>query len=232
MVELQVHLKSRDGPAHASCCQHRGVAKTAQVLEIDTPHGPARAHLHAAENPVGAVVLGHGAGGGVTTPDLTAATEAALSTRFSVALVEQPYRVAGRRSQAPAAQLDAAWTAAVEQLAEGVLGGLPLVSGGRSAGARVACRTAPETDAAGVLCLAFPLHPPGKAGDPAKSRQYELDAVEVPVLIVQGDRDAFGMPRPGRDQTLVTIPGTGHGLKTGLDRLREAIGDWLPRVVG
>jgi uncharacterized protein len=208
------------------------VAKAAPILDIDTPHGPARVHLHPAENPGGAVVLGHGAGGGVTTPDLVAASEAALSTRFSVALVEQPYRVAGRRSQAPAAQLDAAWTAVIEQLAESDLGGLPLVAGGRSAGARVACRTAAETGAAGVLCLAFPLHPPGKAGDPAKSRQHELDAVEVPVLIVQGDRDPFGMPRAGRGQTLVTIPGANHGLKTGLDRLRAAIEDWLPQVMG
>jgi uncharacterized protein len=208
------------------------VAKVAPVLDIGTPHGPARVHMHPARNPVGAVVLGHGAGGGVGTPDLAAATEAALSARCSVALVEQPYHVAGRRSQAPAAQLDAAWTAVIEHLSGAELAGVQLVAGGRSAGARVACRTAAETGAAGVLCLAFPLHPPGKAGDPAKSRQDELDAVEVPVLIVQGDRDAFGMPRPGRDQTLVTIPGATHGLKTGLDRLREAIEGWLPGVVG
>jgi uncharacterized protein len=208
------------------------VAKVAPVLDIDTPHGPARVHLHPAQKPVGAVVLGHGAGGGVATPDLAAATEAALSTSFSVALVEQPYLVAGRRSQAPAAQLDAAWTAVVERLSGAELADLALVAGGRSAGARVACRTAAETGAAAVLCLAFPLHPPGKAGDPDKSRQYELDAVEVPVLIVQGDRDAFGMPRPGRNQTLVTIPGATHGLKTGLERLREAVEDWLPGVAG
>ena len=208
------------------------MAKVAPVLDIDTPHGPARVHLHAAEKPVGAVVLGHGAGGGVAAPDLAAATQAALSTSFSVALVEQPYLVAGRRSQAPAAQLDTAWTAVVERLSGAELADLALVAGGRSAGARVACRTAAETGAAAVLCLAFPLHPPGKAGDPAKSRQYELDAVEVPVLIVQGDRDAFGMPRPGPDQTLVTIPGATHGLKTGLERLREAVEDWLPGVAG
>src|SRR5215218_10881744 len=137
-------------------------------LEIDTPHGPARAHLQPYEHPRAALVLGHGAGGGVTAPDLVAAAEAAWSEGFSVALVEQPYRVAGRRSQAPARQLDAAWTAVVERLLDGELSGLPLIAGGRSAGARVACRTAAEAGAIAVLCLAFPLHPLGR---PEKTRQ-------------------------------------------------------------
>ena len=122
-------------------------------------------------------MLGHGAGGGVGAPDLVAATKAALEASVSVALVEQPYRVAGRKSQAPARQLDAAWTAVVTQLAADALGGLPIVAGGRSAGARVACRTAAEVGAAAVLCLAFPVHPPGKGDDPDKSRLPELDAV-------------------------------------------------------
>jgi uncharacterized protein len=200
------------------------------ALEIETPHGPARAHLHAAERPVGALVLGHGAGGGVSAPDLVAATGAALSESFSVALVEQPYLVAGRRSPAPAAQLDAAWTAVVERLQGGQLRDLPLVTGGRSAGARVACRTAAETDAIGVLCLAFPLHPPGRASDPSKSRQYELDAVQVPVLVVQGDRDPFGMPRAGPRLTLVTVPGN-HSLRTGLDAVAAPVGEWLQQRV-
>src|SRR5215217_9279058 len=124
-------------------------------LEIDTPHGPARAHLQPYEHPRAALVLGHGAGGGVTAPDLVAAAEAASSEGFSVALVEQPYRVAGRRSPAPPRQLDAAWIAAVDYLRAGELRGLPLVVGGRSLGARVACRTADATGAIGVLCLAF-----------------------------------------------------------------------------
>src|SRR5215218_8959457 len=115
------------------------------MLELQTPRGPARVHLHRAEVPRGALVLGHGAGGGVGAPDLVAATEAALGESFSVALVEQPYRVAGRSSSPPAHQLDAAWIAVLEQLAAGELEGLPLVTGGRSAGARVACHKAADT---------------------------------------------------------------------------------------
>src|SRR5213080_1445652 len=132
------------------------------VVEIDTPHGPARAHLHPTDARRGALVLGHGAGGGVEAPDLVAATEAARSEGIAVALVEQPYRVAGRRSPAPARQLDAAWLAVIERLVADELDGLPLVVGGRAAGARVACRTAAEAGAVAVLCLAFPVHPPGR----------------------------------------------------------------------
>jgi predicted alpha/beta-hydrolase family hydrolase len=199
----------------------------ATAFELDTPHGPARAHLHPAEEPLGALVLGHGAGGGVAARDLVAVTEAAIPERVSVALVEQPYLVAGRRSPAPAGQLDAAWTAVVEQLLAGALTGLPLVVGGRSAGARVACRTARASGAAAVLCLAFPLHPPGR---PEKTRQSELDAVELRTLVVQGSRDPFGMPVPGPARTVVTVPGN-HSLTADLDAVAEAVREWLPRVV-
>ena len=120
-------------------------------------------------------------------------TELAVGLGWTVALVEQPYRVAGRRSPAPAHHLDAAWIAVLEQLRAGPLASLPVVTGGRSSGARVACRTAAATGAAGVLCLAFPLIAP-RSG---KSRQDELDGVAVPVLVVQGDRDQFGVPEPG-----------------------------------
>jgi predicted alpha/beta-hydrolase family hydrolase len=167
------------------------------VLELETPHGPASAHLHPAEGARAALVLGHGAGGGVTARDLVAATDAARAVGVSVALVEQPYRVAGRRSPAPAHQLDAAWTAVVDQLGAGELRGLPLIVGGRSSGARVACRTAAATGAVGVLCLAFPLQPPRRAS-PAPSRLPELDAVTVPTLVVQGSRDPFGCRPPVR----------------------------------
>jgi predicted alpha/beta-hydrolase family hydrolase len=198
------------------------------MLEIDTPHGPARADLHAADDPAGALVLGHGAGGGVTARDLAAATKAALAAGVSVALVEQPYRVAGRRSPAPAHQLDAAWRAVVEHLRVGPLAGLPHVAGGRSAGARVACRTAAETGAVGVLCLAFPVHPPGR---PEKTRLSELDAVAVPTLVVQGAADPFGMPPPGPDRRVVTVPGN-HSLTGDLETLRAAVGAWLAEVLG
>jgi uncharacterized protein len=197
------------------------------VLEIDTPQGPARAHLHAAEQPRAALMLGHGAAGGVTTPDLTAVSDVARSEGFSVALVEQPYRVAGRRSPAPAPKLDAAWKAVVEQLRDDELGGLPLVAGGRSAGARVACRTAAESGAIAVLCLAFPLHPPGR---PEKTRQPELDAVQLPTLVVQGASDPFGMPAAGPSREVVAVPGN-HSLKADLEAVVAAVRDWLRTVV-
>jgi hypothetical protein len=197
------------------------------VLEVETPHGIARAHLHPAERPRAALVLGHGAGGGVSAPDLVAARDAALAGDVSVALVEQPYRVAGRRSSPPATQLDAAWLAVLEELRAGPLAGLPLVTGGRSAGARVACRTAAETGAAAVLCLAFPLQPRGRAGSaPRPSRLPELEAVDVPVLVVQGERDQFGVPPAAPGRTVVVVPGD-HSLRTGLPRIAEAIRGWL-----
>jgi predicted alpha/beta-hydrolase family hydrolase len=172
-------------------------------------------------------MLGHGAAGGVTTPDLTAVSDVARSEGFSVALVEQPYRVAGRRSPAPAPKLDAAWTAVVEQLRDDELGGLPLVAGGRSAGARVACRTAAESGAIAVLCLAFPLHPPGR---PEKTRQPELDAVQLPTLVVQGASDPFGMPAAGPSREVVAVPGN-HSLKADLEAVVAAVRDWLRTVV-
>jgi uncharacterized protein len=189
-------------------------------MEVETPHGTAGLSRYTVEDPRGWLVLGHGAGGGVAARDLVAATKAAHAARFSVALVEQPYRVAGRKSPAPAAQLDTAWTSVVEQLD---VSGLPLVTGGRSAGARVACRTASATGSAGVLCLAFPVHPPGK---PEKTRLGELDAVEVPVLVIQGVSDPFGMPPPGPDRTVVELPGN-HSLTGDLNALGAEVQEWL-----
>jgi len=188
-------------------------------VELDTPHGPARAHLHEVDEPRAALVLGHGAGGGVGSPDLVAAAKAANAEGVSVALIEQPYRVAGRRSPAPAAQLDAAWTAVIGQLP---FGDLPLVAGGRSSGARVACRTAAQTAAVAVVCMAFPLHPPGR---PEKSRLDELESVAVPVLVVQGERDPFGMPPEGPGRTVVRVPGT-HSLRNG-GAVEEAVAAFL-----
>jgi uncharacterized protein len=195
------------------------------VLELDTPHGPARAHLHRADGALGALLLGHGAGGGVGAKDLVAATEVALSERLNVALVEQPYLVAGKRAPAPANRLDEDWTAVVEQLRAGELEGLPLIAGGRSAGARVACRTASGTGAVAVLCLAFPVHAPGKAST-GKTRQHELEAVELPTLVVQGESDPFGMPAPGPAREIVTVAGN-HSLTADLDGVRAAVRDWL-----
>ena len=200
------------------------------VLEIDTPQGRARAHVHDADAPHTALVLGHGAGGGVEAPDLVAARDAARAEGITVALVEQPYRVAGRRSPASAPQLDAAWTAAVAELRAGELGELLLIVGGRSLGARVACRTSDAVRAVAVLCLAFPLEPPPRAGKPPQTRLAELDAVTVPTLVVQGERDPFGIPPPGPTREVVRVPGD-HGLKADLDAVAAAVRAWLPRVV-
>ncbi len=200
------------------------------VLEIETPYGQANAHLQLADEPRAALVLGHGAGGGVASRDLVAATGAALGEGVSVALVEQPYRVAGRRAPAPARQLDVAWTAVVEHLLAGELRGLPLVVGGRSMGARVACRTVEATGAVGVLCLAFPLQPPRRSGT-APTRLPELDAVKVPTLVVQGERDPFGIPPPAALRTVVQVSGD-HSLRTDLEAVAAAVRAWLARVLG
>ena len=215
------------------------------MIEIETPHGPARARVHAVPDARGVLVLGHGAGGGVGAPDLQASTAVALGLGLAVVLVEQPYRVAGRRSAAPAKQLDTAWLAVIADLRSRRRGGLgkalgalnvardaqagageaPLIVGGRSSGARVACRTAAAAHAAGVLCLAFPVHPPGKADDPAKSRMSELDAVALPVLVVQGERDPFGRPPEGPDRAVVLVPGD-HALRNRA-AVSAAIEPWL-----
>ena len=195
--------------------------------EIGTPHGPARAYLYEADSPKAALVLGHGAGVGVEGPDILAAKDAALAEGLTVALVEQPYRVAGRRSPAPARHLDAAWTAVVEELTANALADLALVAGGRSLGARVACRNAAELGAKAVLCLAFPLQPPARKGKPPRpDRLNELDAVEVPVLVVQGESDQFGIPPEGPNRTVSLVAGN-HGLKQDLEAVGAAVGAWL-----
>jgi uncharacterized protein len=198
------------------------------ILEVDTPHGLARVHLQPVDAPPAAVVLGHGAGGGLTAPDLLAVADVARSAGVSVALVEQPYRVAGRRSPAPVHQLDAAWTAVVQALASGELRGLPLIVGGRSLGGRVACRTATAVGAVAVVCLAFPLQPPGRASAP--SRLPELDAVPVPTLVVQGERDPFGIPPAAPGRTVVQVPGD-HSLRADPEAVAAAVRGWLPSVV-
>jgi hypothetical protein len=179
------------------------VARTPQgaaEVELTRPGGPASALL----------VLGHGAGGGVDTPDLRAVRAAALAAGLAVARITQPYRVAGRRAPAPAPKLDQAWTAVLAALRrEPDLAGLPLVVGGRSSGARVACRTATEVGAVGVVALAFPLHPPGR---PERSRLDELDG-SVPTLVVNGDRDPFGVPPEKPGVTVVIRPAERHDLR-------------------
>jgi predicted alpha/beta-hydrolase family hydrolase len=200
------------------------------VSLVPTPHGDARVHVaRPADAPIGLMMLGHGAGGGVNAHDLRLASEVALGAGLTVALVEQPYRVAGRRAPAPPAQVDAAWRTVAEHL-HGEEGDLPLIVGGRSFGGRVACRTSEHVEASGVLCLAFPLHPPGR---PERSRLDELTSVTVPTLVVQGDRDPFGVPDPATlpsGITLVVVSGD-HSLRKDAPAIRAAISDWLRAVI-
>lgn len=194
---------------------------------VATPHGSARCTLRPAGGSARAVLLlGHGAGGGTGAPDLTAATRAAHGAGLDVVLVEQPYRVAGRRAPAPARQLDAAWLAVVAAV-RAYRPGVPLLFGGRSSGARVACRTAAEGGAVAVVCLAFPTHPPGR---PEKHRRAELDGVAVPVLVVAGERDAFGVPEPAPGRELVVLAGD-HSLRADLPGVEGAVAMWLRDVV-
>jgi uncharacterized protein len=202
-----------------------------ETLLIPTPIGDARIHVTLPGDSGAArtaLVLGHGAGGGVGAPDLLVAQRAALGEGLAAVLVEQPYRVAGRRSTPPAARLDLAWTAILEWLGVHQLSGCAVVVGGRSSGARVACRTAQATGAVGVLCLAFPLAPPARAGATriAPSRQPELDGVEVPVLVVQGRNDRFGMPAGAPGRQVVIVDGD-HGLKREPSRIEDAVASWL-----
>ncbi len=181
------------------------------TLEVATGAGPASVDLDRPRGASALLVLTHGAGAGVQTPDLLAVREAAVTAGIAVALVTQPYRVAGRRTPpAPKAQ-DAAWQEIVATLRKRPgLRGLPLVVGGRSNGARVACRTAQASGAVAVVALAFPLHPPGR---PENSRLDELAGAGMPTLVVQGARDPFGMPPAARERAVVVVPRADHGLK-------------------
>jgi predicted alpha/beta-hydrolase family hydrolase len=204
------------------------------VVDIDTPHGTARAHVAEPPGPArGTLVLGHGAGGGIESADLVAVTEEASGAGWRVVGVEQPWRVAGRRVAVAPPKLDEGWAAVLDRLsADDLLTG-PLVFGGRSAGARVACRTAAGQGAAGVLALAFPLHPPGK---PEKTRAPELTGVTVPLCVVQGETDAFGSPADvaavltGRaNASLYAVPGD-HSLKKNVDVVAAASLSWLEEL--
>jgi predicted alpha/beta-hydrolase family hydrolase len=181
----------------------------------------------------GVLLLGHGAGGGIEAPDLQAL--AAGIDEVAVALVEQPWRVAGKRLAPAPKTLDAGWVPVVARVRETVGAATPLIVGGRSAAARVACRTGRETGAAGVLALAFPLHPPGK---PERSRAEELLGTGLPTLVVQGARDTFGTPEefpplPKRTHRLVGLPAGNHGFTVRkseaevLPALVAAVADWL-----
>lgn len=200
-------------------------------MEVETPRGVARVHLDEPNGPQRLLlVLGHGAGGSVDAPDLCAVRDACVDVGVAVARVEQPYRVAGRRAPAPAAHLDEAWTAVVGSL-RGMpeYAELPLVVGGRSSGGRVACRTARSLGAAAAVALAFPLHPPHASG---RSRVDELRGSGVPVLVVSGERDLFGVPEGEPGIRVVTMPGETHALSRDPAAVAETVAGWLRGYLG
>jgi len=176
------------------------------------------------------LVLGHGAGGGTESTDLRLISAAVAAAGYRVMLYDQPWRVAGRRIAPRPAALDEAWLGSVSRMRVG-----QLVVGGRSAGARVACRTAEALGAVGVVALAFPLHPPGR---PGTSRAGELMAVGVPTIVIQGERDAFGTPLEvavaAPDLRIVAVPGADHSLRCGRDEVvtAERLGVAADHVVG
>jgi uncharacterized protein len=202
---------------------------------VGTPHGEARIVAHRARRPVATLALGHGAGAGIESGDLTALAARLPKQDINVFLIEQPWRRAGKKIAPAPKILDEAWIAIIGQLRVRT----PLVIGGRSAGARVACRTASSLGASGVLALAFPLHPPGK---PGSSRVDELQGAGLPTLVVQGERDPFGAPEEFPPLTeMAVVPDAEHSFKVPkraelsqqetFDLLVEAVFEWVSREV-
>jgi predicted alpha/beta-hydrolase family hydrolase len=195
--------------------------------EISTAAGPAQVTLDEAKKASFLLVLTHGAGGGVDTADLLAAGRAAADLGATVARVLQPYRVRGASAPGSPDRQDAAWLQIVAALRDR-FAGLPLVQGGRSNGARVACRTAVAAGARGVVALAFPLHPPGR---PDNSRVGELRQAGTDVLVVNGERDPFGIPASSDAARVVVLPGETHALSRHPAAVGQAVGEWLKELL-
>lgn len=200
----------------------------ALVEEIATASGPANVTLAEADLPTFLLVLTHGAGGGVDTADVLAASAAAAARGATVARVLQPYRVRGARVPGSADRQDAAWLEIVAELRRRYPG-IPLIQGGRSNGARVACRTASAAGARAVVALAFPLHPPGR---PDNSRVGELRMAGTDVLVVNGERDPFGIPASSDAARVVVLPGETHSLSRRPAAVGQVVGDWLDELLG
>ncbi|MFI6317446.1 alpha/beta family hydrolase [Nonomuraea sp. NPDC050556] len=192
-------------------------------MEIETPRGPALVEVDEVKRARLLLVMTHGSAGTVDAPDLLAVRDAALAAKVTVARVTQPFRLAGARAPGSPERQDEAW-AAVLAVLRARWPRLPLVQGGRSNGARVACRTAKAVGASAVVALAFPLHPPGR---PERSRADELRGAGVDVLVVNGDRDPFGVPEEGDTTRLVVLPGEGHDLKKDPARVGEIVAEWI-----
>jgi uncharacterized protein len=203
--------------------------------EVETASGPARVLIEEPDRaPAFLLALTHGSGGGIDAPDLLAVRDAALRLGGAVARITQPYRVRGGRAPGPPGRQDAAWVEIITALrswppGERPGGPLPLVQGGRSNGARVACRTAAAVDAIAVIALAFPLRPPGR---PDRSRAAELRIAGRKLLIVSGDRDRFGVPGRRAGARVVVLAGEGHALSRQPTAVGRAVTAWLPRVLG
>jgi uncharacterized protein len=197
-------------------------------MEISTGQGPAKVALEEAGKPAFLLIMTHGAGGGADTRDVLAASAAAAGLGATVARVLQPYRVRGARAPGSPERQDAAWLEIVTEL-RSRYPGIPLIQGGRSNGARVACRTAVAAGARGVVALAFPLHPPGR---PDSSRAGELRGAGVDVLVVNGERDPFGIPAGADASRVVVLPGETHALSRHPAAVGEAVGEWLSELLG
>jgi predicted alpha/beta-hydrolase family hydrolase len=199
-------------------------------VEIGTGEGVARVEVGgpAAGERAFLLVLTHGAGGGPDSPDLLAVADAASRLGGAVARVTQPYRVRSRRAPGSPDRQDAAWVEVVAALRAKVGAGLPLIQGGRSNGARVACRTARAVGARAVIALAFPLHPPGR---PALSRAAELAAAGTDVLVVNGERDPFGIPEGTGKTRVAVLAGESHALSKSPGEAGRAAGAWLQEIL-
>ncbi len=206
-----------------------------RTIELDTPVGPGRVSIHGAAAPVGTLLLGHGAGGQGWSADLRAVTAAAVDAGWSVGLLDQPWRVAGRKVAPAPATLDKAWVPMVKALLSGRSAlPRPLVVGGRSAGARVACRTANALGAVGVLAVSFPLHPPGRPGS-SRADELTMPLMEgLALRVIQGAADPFGTPGEVvselPDPAYVTaVPGT-HSVDAASVQVAVAALSWLEQL--
>ncbi|GHC47675.1 hypothetical protein GCM10010349_11130 [Streptomyces flavofungini] len=238
MTKSKASSAARSKASGAADAAKSETAETTETTEtVETDAGTARITWHPAKRARLVLAVGHGAGGGIEARDLRAIAAALPAHGVTVALVEQPWRVAGKKVAPAPKTLDVGWRGVWPALAEP---GLPVVAGGRSAGARVACRTATGLGAAAVLALSFPLHPPGK---PEKSRADELLGAGVPTLVVQGGNDPFGKPAEFPEATahdtayeLVEIPFGDHsfavpkradiGQDEAVKRITDAVARW------
>jgi len=200
-------------------------------VEIVTRGGVAQAELDGGTRKARfLLVLTHGAGGGIGSPDVLAARDAAVDLGGLVARVVQPYRVRGARAPGSAVRQDESWVEIIAVLRE-LAPEAPLAQGGRSNGARVACRTAVTAGARAVVALAFPLSPPGTTGKSRAGELREPRAGDIPVLVVNGERDPFGIPEESDVNRLVVVPGETHALKGHSALIRAAVAEWLPSAL-